>query len=78
MLRQLGKTVGGALAGLCLVATVAVAGEMTCTASDGKGNCTAAAGPDGKVVVVVGEGVKVGEKMDCVDKGGLIECTAKR
>ena len=78
MLRQWGKTVGGALAGLCLVATVAVAGEMTCTASDGKGNCTAAAGPDGKVVVVVGEGVKVGEKMDCVDKGGLIECTAKR
>ncbi len=63
MLRQLGKTVGGALAVL---------------SSDGKGNCTAAAGPDGKVVVVVGEGVKVGEKMDCVDKGGLIECTAKR
>ena len=78
MLRQFGKILGGAIAVLCLVSTLAVADEMTCTASDGKGNCTAAAGPDGKVVVVVGEGVKVGEKMDCVDKGGLIECTAKR
>jgi lipid-binding SYLF domain-containing protein len=64
------------LAVLCLVSTVAVAAEMTCTASDGKGNCTAAAGPDGKVVVVVGEGVKVGDKMDCVDKGSVIDCTA--
>jgi hypothetical protein len=78
MLRQFGKTFGGALAVLCLVSTWAVAAEMTCTASDGKGNCTAAAGPDGKVVVVVGEGVKVGEKMDCADKGSVIECTAKR
>jgi hypothetical protein len=78
MLRQFGKTVGGVLAVLCLVSTVAVAAEMTCTASDGKGNCTAAAGPDGKVVVVVGEGIKVGEKMDCVDKGGVLECIAKR
>jgi hypothetical protein len=78
MLRQFGKTVGGVLAVLCLVSTVAVAAEMTCTASDGKGNCTAAAGPDGKVVVGVGEGIKVGEKMDCVDKGGVLECIAKR
>ena len=37
MLRQFGKTVGGVLAVLCLVSTVAVAAEMTCTASDGKG-----------------------------------------
>jgi len=49
---------------------------MTCTASDGKGNCTAATGPDGKVVVVVGEGVKVGEKMDCTHIGTTIDCKA--
>jgi hypothetical protein len=76
MLRQFGKTLGGAIAVLCLVSTLAVADEMTCTASDGKGNCTAATGPDGKVVVVVGEGVKVGEKMDCVHVGTTIDCKA--
>jgi hypothetical protein len=77
MLRQCGKTVGGGLVVLCLVATWAVAVEMTCTASDGKGNCTAAVGADGKAVVVVGEGVKVGDKMECVDKGNVIDCTAQ-
>ena len=78
MVRQVGKTVGVALAMLCLVSTLAGAAEMTCTASDGKGNCTAAVGPDGKVVVVVGTGIEVGQKMDCVDKGNAIECTAKK
>jgi lipid-binding SYLF domain-containing protein len=77
MLSQCGKTVGGVLAVLCLVSSVAVAAEMTCTASDGKGNCTAAAGPDGKVVVVVGEGLKPGDKMDCVNKGSFIDCMAQ-
>ena len=76
MLRQFGKTLGGAMAVLCLVSTLAMADEMTCTAGDGKGNCTAATGPDGKVVVVVGEGVKVGEKMDCTQKGSTIDCKA--
>jgi hypothetical protein len=76
MLRTIGKTVGGALAVLCLVSTLAVADEMTCTAGDGKGNCTAAAGPDGRVIVVVGEGVKVGEPVSCVDTGYMINCTA--
>jgi len=78
MLRRFGKTVGVALAMLCLVSTLAGAVEMTCRASDGKGNCTAGSGPDGKEVVVVGTGISVGEKMDCVDKGNVIECTAKR
>jgi lipid-binding SYLF domain-containing protein len=77
MLHQCGKTIGGGLAVLWLVATWAVAAEMTCTASDGKGNCTAAVGADGKAVVVVGEGIKVGDKMACVDKGTVINCTAQ-
>jgi len=76
MLRTIGKTLGSVLAALCLVATLAVADEMTCTASDGKGNCTTAVGADGKPVVVVGEGLKVGEKMDCVDRGNMIACHA--
>ena len=78
MVRQFGKMVGVALAMLCLVATLAGAVEMTCRASDGKGNCTAGSGPDGKEVVVVGTGIAVGEKMDCIDKGNVIECTPKR
>src|SRR5215471_4003287 len=78
MLHQCGKTVGGVLAVLCLVSTWAGAAEMTCMASDGKGNCTAAAGPDGKEVVVVGEGLKPGDKMECVDRGTLIDCMAQR
>ena len=75
MRRTIGKTLGGALAVLCLVSTLAVANEMTCTASDGKGNCTVATGTDGKAIVVVGEGVQVGELMTCVDRGYMINCT---
>jgi len=76
MRHTFGKTLGGLLAALCLVSTFAMAGEMTCTASDGKGNCTAATGPDGTTLVVVGEGLKVGELMDCQDRGTLINCQA--
>jgi hypothetical protein len=76
MRRQFGKTLGGVLALVCLVSTLAIADEMTCTASDGKGTCTTATGPEGKSLVVVGEGLKVGEKMDCVDRGTMIACQA--
>ena len=76
MLRIFGKTLGGANAVLCLVATLAVATEMTCAKGDGKGDCIAATGPDGHTVVVVGEGLKVGEPMDCVDRGNMIACHA--
>ena len=77
MLRIFGKTLGGAIAVLCLVSTLAVATEMTCAKDDGKGDCIAATGPDGHTVVVVGEGVKTGEKMDCVDRGNIIACQAR-
>src|SRR5215510_8451088 len=77
MLHQCGKIVGGIFVVLCLVSTMAMAVEMTCRASDGKGNCTAATGPDGKEVVVVGEGLKPGDKMECVDRGALIDCMAQ-
>jgi len=77
MLHQCGKIVGGMFVVLCLVSTMAMAVEMTCMASDGKGNCTAATGPGGKEVVVVGEGLKPGDKMECVDRGTLIDCIAQ-
>jgi hypothetical protein len=67
MLRTIGKTVGSALAVLCLVSTLAVAAEegmeLTCTASDGKGNCVVGQMPGGKDLVLVGSGLKVGEKI---------------
>src|SRR5215472_1229267 len=77
MLHQCGKIVGGMFVVLCLVSTMAMAVEMTCMASDGKGNCTAATGPDGREVVVVGEGLKPGDKMECVDRVTLIDCMAQ-
>jgi len=76
MVRNIGKTLGGAVAVLCLVATLAVATEMTCAKDDGKGVCIAATDPDGHTAVVVGEGVKTGEPMDCVDRGNMIACQA--
>src|SRR5437870_5701280 len=54
MRHTFGKTLGGLLAALCLVSTFAMAGEMTCTASDGKGHCTGATGPDGSTLVGAG------------------------
>jgi len=79
MLRTLVTTVGSALALLCLVATLAVAAEegmeMACTASDGKGNCIVGKMPDGTDLVLVGSGMKVGEKMLCHHRENMIHCT---
>ena len=62
------------MAVLCLVSTLAAATEMTCARDDGKDNCVAATGPDGQTLVVVGEGLRTGEKMSCVDRGNMIAC----
>jgi hypothetical protein len=59
---------------LCLVSSLAVATEMTCAKDDGKGTCIAATDPGGKTVVVVGEGLKAGEQMECEDRGNMIAC----
>jgi hypothetical protein len=48
--------------------------HMTCIKDDGMGNCTAAVGADGKNVVVVGNGVKTGDAMTCVDMKSVVEC----
>jgi hypothetical protein len=116
MLRNMTKTVGSAIAALCLVSTLAMAQAqqpqsqsqqpqtqaqspsqpmapqtgnttpqqghrqdanpmmLTCTRDNGKGDCVAAAGPDGKEFVVNGEGLKAGASMNCVDRGNIVEC----
>ena len=77
MLRTFGKTLGSALAVICLISTLAVAGEMTCAKDDGKGDCIAATTREGQTIVVVGMGVKMGEQMDCMDRGNMIECARR-
>jgi hypothetical protein len=78
MLRTFVKALGSALAVVYLVSTLAVAAEegmeMTCTASDGKGNCVVGKMPDGKDLVLVGSGLKVGEKILCHHRENLIHC----
>ena len=48
--------------------------RVLCTRDDGKGNCTAATGVDGKEFVVHGEGLKSGAYMTCVDRGTMVDC----
>jgi len=102
MLGNSSKTVGSAMAALCLVSTLAVAQPkpssqpmapsgtpalsesptpaknqpltLVCTKDDGKGNCTAGAGIDGKEMVVVGEGMTKGAAMTCVNKTNALAC----
>jgi hypothetical protein len=105
MLQHISRTVGSAMAALCLVSTLAMAqaqypaqpmtpqtGNTTpqqghrqnpaqeqtmtliCSRDDGKGDCVAARGADGKEFVVVGEGLKSGATMTCVDRGNLVHC----
>jgi hypothetical protein len=86
VLQTIGKTFGIAMAGMCLVSSLAIAQtptqtppqrppqKMTCSKVDGKGDCVAATTADGKEIVVVGEGVKAGEAMICVDLGNVVDC----
>ena len=108
MLRNISRTVGSAMATLCLVSTLAMAQAqsptqpqypsqpmepqsgnttpqqghrqdanpmlLTCAKDNGKGDCVAARGPDGKEFVVNGEGLKSGASMSCVDRGNVVEC----
>lgn len=84
MLRTIGKTFGMALAGMCLVSTLAMAQTMTpgpgqtlvCSKNDSNGNCIEAKGvDDDKLMPVRVEGVKVSEKITCVTVGGDTKCT---
>ena len=48
--------------------------RLTCSKDDGKGNCVAAKGANGKEIVVNGDGLKSGATMSCVDRGAVVEC----
>ena len=73
MLRKLMTTLVFAVAVMLVVSTLAVAMEMTCSKADDKG-CTMAKDAQGKEMPVMGTGMKMGDKMDCMDKGGKMEC----
>ena len=81
MLRTIGKTFGMAIAGMCLVSTLAMAQSsapgqpLVCTKVDMSGFCIEAKAPDEKMIVVKVEGVKIGEKITCVTAGGNTTCT---
>ena len=48
--------------------------RMICIKDNGKGNCVAARSADGREIVVVGEGLKSGASMTCVDRGNMVDC----
>jgi hypothetical protein len=73
MVRKLLQTVMVVLAVLVLVSTVALAAEMTCTRADDNG-CTMAKGGNNEEMKVTAPGAKVGDKMNCDEKG---TCTKK-
>ena len=73
MIYKLAKTLACLVAVLCVVSTLAVAAEMTCTKADEK-ECTMAKGADGKGMAVMGTGMKMGDKMECMSKDGKMEC----
>ena len=73
MICKLAKTIAFVVLVMFVVSTMAVAAEMTCTKADEKG-CTMAKGADGKEMAVMGTGIKMGDKMDCMSKDGKMEC----
>ena len=86
VLRSIGMTLAGTGAVLCFVSTLAVAQvqtpttppgqpmNLTCSRDDGQGTCTAARMPDGKEIVVFGQGLRRGAAMTCVDRGNVVDC----
>jgi len=73
MIRKRMQTVAVVFAMLLLVSTVAMAAEMTCTRADDNG-CTMAKGGNGEEMKVTAPGAKIGDKMNCDEKG---TCTKK-
>jgi hypothetical protein len=81
MLRKISETFGMAMAGMCLVSTLAMAQPtapgmtMVCTKVDASGYCIEAKSKDDKVMPIRVEGVKVSEEVSCVTSGGTTTCT---
>jgi hypothetical protein len=81
MIHDISKMCGMAMAGICLVSTLAIAqpvapGErMVCTKIDASGYCVEAKSKDNKMRPIRVEGVKVSEEVECVTSGGDTKCT---
>lgn len=81
MLRTIAKTAGMAMAGMCLVSTLALAQSaspsqpLVCTKVDSSGYCIEAKALDEKMITIRTDGVKVGEKITCVTAGTTTTCT---
>jgi hypothetical protein len=73
MVRKFLQTLALVLAVLFIVATGAMAADMTCSEAD-KNGCTMAKGGNEKEMKVSAPGAKVGDKLSCDDKG---TCTKK-
>jgi hypothetical protein len=48
--------------------------RMICSKDNGKGRCVAARGADGREIVVVGDGLRSGAYMTCIDRGNMVDC----
>ena len=68
MLQKFVHTLVMVCALLLLVATVVMAAEMTCTRADDNG-CTMAKGGNGEEMKVTAPGAKIGDKLNCDEKG---------
>ena len=68
MMRKLLQTITLVLAILVLVSTVVMAAEMTCTRADDNG-CVMAKGGNGEESKVTAPGAKIGDKLNCDEKG---------
>ena len=73
MRRTMAKTLACAAAVLCVVSTLALAEEMTCSKDDGK-NCIMAKDANGDEVEVMVSGGKAGDKLTCTQTGDRMMC----
>jgi hypothetical protein len=48
--------------------------NMICTQDDRMGNCTVASGDDRRDILVRGDGLAIGDRMSCVDRGYMVKC----
>ncbi|MGE3539375.1 MAG: hypothetical protein AB7N91_18325 [Candidatus Tectimicrobiota bacterium] len=74
MRRYLGKIFGGTLGLVSLFTALALAADMTCAKDNGKGQCTAVNGPEGRIILITGTTGKVGDILECKQVGTVTEC----
>ena len=73
MRRTMAKTLACAVAVLCVVSTLALAEEMTCSKDNGK-DCIMAKDANGDEVEVMVSGVKAGDKLTCTQTRDRMMC----